>query len=77
MMGNGLTSWRPQKFSSFMYKRLSSRKSYAKEATAFLELIRKSKDSEGKILKSACTYVHMIEYCSTAALNISLHKMTV
>ncbi|PKU47365.1 hypothetical protein llap_2332 [Limosa lapponica baueri] len=60
--GSGLTSWRLQKFSSFMHKNLSCRKRYAKEATAFLEPSRKSKDLEGKILKS---YIHMIEYYNT------------
>lgn len=48
-MGNGLMSWRLQKFSGYTHKRVSSRESYAEESRAFLEPGRKSKDSEGKI----------------------------
>lgn len=77
MMGNDLMSWKLQKPSSCKQRKFSHRKSYAKEATVFLEPSRKSKDSEVKVLKAAFTYVHMIEYYNTAVLKNSLCKMTV
>lgn len=72
MVGNRLKSWRCQDSSPYTHKRLDTKKSYVRvmQATALLEGSRQSKDSEGKILESAHTYVHMIEYCNTATLNI-------
>lgn len=54
MMGNDLMSWRLQKYSSYKWRRLSRRKSYAKEAKVFLERSRKNEDPEVKIF----THVH-------------------
>lgn len=74
MTGNDLMRWRLQKPHSYKQRKFSNRKRYAKEATVFLEASRKSKDSEVKILKSAFTYVHMIEYHNPAVLNNSPRK---
>lgn len=75
MLGNSVNEFKTPEIQQLRAQK-TQQQSYAKEATVFLESVRKQEDLERKILKPACTHVRMIKYCNTAAPNISLHQMT-